>query len=104
MWKSHKNSPLGTTSIRTYDDPVPPSLDVLFDVRNHQRLRVQVIDWDVEKPLDLTGVQVHGDDVITASDGEHVSHQLCRDRSPRLVLLVHPRVGETRDHGGDPPG
>ena len=76
----------------------------MFDVRNHQRLRVQVVDRDVEKALDLTGVQVHGDNVVTASDGQHVSDQLCRDRSPRFVLLVHPRIGETGDHGGDPPG
>ena len=99
-----RDSPLGTPSIRTNDNPVPPALDILFDVRNHQRFGVQVVDRNVEKPLDLTGVQVHGNDVITASDSEHVSYQFCSDRSPRLVLLVHPCVGETGDHCCDPPG
>jgi hypothetical protein len=76
----------------------------LFDIRNHQGFRVQVVDRDVEKPLDLIGVQVHGDDMITSSNGEHIRHQLGCDWSPRLVLLVHPGIRETGDHSGDPPG
>lgn len=43
--------------------------------------------------LDLGGVEVHGDDVISPSNGEHVCHQLGRDRGPALkknmaMLLV----------------
>ena len=49
-------------------------------------------------------MQVHGYDMVTPSDSEHVSHQFGCDRSSRLVLLVHPGVRETGDHGGDPPG
>ena len=98
-----RSSPLGTSSVRTNDNTIPPPLDVLLDVRNHQRLRVQVVDRDVEKPLDLTGVQVHGNDMVAPGDGEHVGHQLRGDGGPRLVLLVHPCVRETRDHSGDPP-
>ena len=102
--KGQQDPPLGTASVRTNDNTVPPPLDVLFDVRDHQGLRVQVIHWNVEKPLDLAGMQVHGNDVITASNGEHVRYQLGCDRSPRLVLLVHPRIRVTGDHGSDPPG
>ena len=102
-WRIAGGSPLGTSSVRTNDDTIPPPLDVLLDVRNHERLRVQIVDRNVEKPLDLTGVQVHGDDMVTPGYGEHVSHQLRRNWGPRLVLLVHPCVRETGDHSGDSP-
>ena len=49
-------------------------------------------------------MQVHSDDMVASSHAEHVRHQLGCDWSPRLVLLVHPRIRETWDHSGDPPG
>ena len=56
-------------------DP-PPPLDVLLDPLEDGRLGVQVVDGDVEETLDLTGVKVHGDDVIGTGHAEHVGHQL----------------------------
>ncbi len=40
-------------------------------------------------------MQVHCDDMIATSHGEHIRDEFCGNRSPRLVLLVHPRIRET---------
>lgn len=98
------HSPLGTARIWADNDAVSPSWDVHFYVRDHQRLGPQVVHWDVEEPLNLAGVQVHGDDVVAASDDNHVGDQLRSDRRARFVFLVHPGVGEARDDRGDPAG
>ena len=42
----------------------PPAFDVLLDPLEDGRLRVQVVDGDVEEALDLARVQVHRDYVV----------------------------------------
>ena len=44
--------------------------------------------------LDLTGVEVHGDDVVGPSHGEHVGHKLRADWGSALVLLVLPDISK----------
>ena len=75
-----------------------------LDVGEHEGLRVEVVDGEVEEALDLAGVQVHGDDVVAAGDGEHVGDELGCDGRTALVLFVHARVGVARDDGGDAAG
>jgi len=99
-----KQLPFGTTSIRTNDDSTLPTWNVLLDVGNDERLRVQVVDGEVEKALDLAGVQVHGDHMVAAGDGEHVSDELGGDGRAALVLFVHACVWITWDDGGDAAG
>ena len=99
-----KELPFGTTSIRTNDDSTLPASNVLLDVGDNERLRVQVVDGKVEKALDLAGMQVHGDHMVTASDSEHVSDELSGDGGATLVLLVHACVRIAWDDGGDAAG
>lgn len=49
-------------------------------------------------------MQVHGDHMVAASDGEHVSDELGGDGGAALVLFVHACVRITRDNGGDAAG
>lgn len=95
------HTPLRTTRIRRHYDTVPPIRDVALDVRDEQRLRIQVVDRNVEEALDLARMQVHRDDMVRARGGEHVRDELRGDRRARGVLLVHTRVGEGGDDGGD---
>ena len=66
------------------------------------RRRVEVIHRHVEKSLNLLRVQVHRQHAIRAGRGQHVRNQLRRDRHPRLVFAVLPRVAEKRNHRRDP--
>jgi len=72
-----------------------------LDVGDHEGFRVEIVDGNVEEALDLAGVQVHGDDVIAAGDGEHVGDELGGDRRTAHVLFIHTCVGIARDDGGD---
>ena len=99
-----KQLPFSTTSIRTDDDSILPPSNVLLDVRNDERLRVKVVDGEIEKPLDLASVQVHGDHMVAASDGEHVGDKLGGDGGAALVLFVHACVRITWNNGGDAAG
>ena len=97
-------APFGTARIWADDDRVLPAGDVQLDVREHEGLRVEVVDGKVEEALDLAGVQVHGDDVVAAGDSEHVGDELGGDGRAALVLFVHAGVGVARDDGGDAAG
>lgn len=91
---------------------------------DHARLRPQVVDGDLEEALDLARVKIHRDDVVAASDLEHVGNEFGRDGRPRLLFPVlremrirspsarrtvgcgnahHASVGEAGDDGRDPP-
>ena len=96
----HRRRALRPARVRAHDDAVGDG-QVVADPAERAGLGVQVVDGDVEEALDLAGVQVHGDDVVAARRLQHVGHQLRRDRSPGLVLLVLAGVGEVGDDGGD---
>ena len=50
----------------------------LGQVVGEQRHRGEVVDREVEEALDLTGVQVDGDDAVGAGDGEQVGERAAR--------------------------
>ena len=77
---------------------------LLPDVLHHHRHRVEVIDRDVEKALQLLGVEVHREHAIHPGGRQDISHELRRDRHTRLVLAVLTGVPEERDHRRDPLG
>ena len=77
---------------------IPSRAQVIDD---HRR-REQVIDRDVEEPLDLRLVQIHRQHPIRAGRAQQVGHQLRRDRHARLVLAILPRVAVVRNHRRDP--
>ena len=74
------------------------------EVLVEHRRRVEVIDRNVEKALDLGGVQVHRQHAVGPGPGDQVGHQLGRDRHPAFVLAILPGVAEIRDHRRDPLG
>lgn len=76
---------------------------MLPDPLQHAGLSVQVVDGNVEEALDLTGVKIHGDDVVAAGSLKHVGHELGGDRRTTLVLLVLARIWEVGDDGRDAP-
>ena len=75
--------------------------ELLLEVVLQERQRREVIEGEVEEPLDLTAVQIDGDHPIGSGRREEVRHELRRDRLARQRLLVLPRVAVVRDDGGD---
>ena len=81
------------------------SVEVLVDEVAAEHVdRGQLVDRDVEEPLDLALVEVHRQHPVRARDGDHVGDQAGGDRHPRLVLLVRAAVGVVRDDRRDPAG
>lgn len=81
--------------------------------------RDSLVNRNVEEPLDLRGVQIHGlpvsytlqlyaqqthDDVVASRRDQHVGDELGGNGRSRLVLLVLPGVKEVRDDGRNPLG
>jgi hypothetical protein len=64
----------------------------------------QIVHRDIEKALDLVGVEVHGEHPVRPRGGDEVGHQLGGDGVPGLGLAVLPGVAEVGDDGGDAPG
>ena len=97
--KKDKYAPFRPAGIGTDYDRILPSIDMLFDICYHQRLRPEIVNWNVEETLNLTSMQVHSNDMIAARHGDHVRHKFSGDRSARLFFLVHPRVRKARYDG-----
>lgn len=73
--------PLGASSIGRNDDGVL-EIQILTDVFEHGRFGKQVVDGNIEEPLYLRRMQIHGDDVIAARCLQHVGDQFSRDGRP----------------------
>ena len=61
----------------------------------------QVVHRDVEKALDLGGVQIHGDHAVGAGGGDQIGDQLGGDGRAAFGFAVLPGVTEIGNHGGD---
>lgn len=96
-------SPLGSTGVGR-DNNTIVNLEVVADPAQGAGLGVEVVDRDVEEALNLTGVQVHGDDMVATGGLKHVSHQTRGDGCARLVLLVLAGVGKVGKDGGNAAG
>jgi len=94
----------GTTGVRADDDAILPARNVSLDVGHHEGLGVNVVYGNVEKALDLVGVQIHSDDMVAAGDGEHVGDELGGNGRAALILFVHARIRIAWDDGGDAAG
>jgi hypothetical protein len=92
--------PLRSSSIGR-DDHTVLGGQVLADPSKGTGFRIEVVHRDVEEALDLTGVQVHCDDMIAAGGLQHVCHELGCDRSPTLILLILTGVREVGEDGGN---
>jgi hypothetical protein len=96
-------SSLGAASVGTDDDCVPHVQVALYPPQSTW-LCIEVVNRDVEKALDLAGVEIHCDDMVATCGLEHVGHEFCGDGSAGLVFLVLASVGEVGDDGGDASG
>lgn len=91
---------LGASGVRR-DDYAVGNVEILSDPSQHTWLCVEVVYGHVEEALDLTGMEVHGDDVVAASRLQHVCHELGGDGCTALVFLILAGVGEVGDYGSD---
>jgi hypothetical protein len=69
-------------------------------LHDHRRGK-QMVHRDIEKSLDLLGMEIHGHDAIRPRRHQQVRHQLGRDGHPGLVLAILPAVPVERDDRGD---
>ncbi len=77
----------------------------LIEIVFHKRdVAQQMIQRNVEEALNLGGVEVHGQDAVSAGSGEHIGHQLGGDGVAGLGLAVLTGVAKVGDDGGDPAG
>ena len=83
---------------------VPVILELAVEVVHKDGGTQHIVHGDVEKALDLVGVEVHGQHPVGARPGDEVGHQLGGDGVAGFGLAVLPGVAEVGDHGGDPPG
>ena len=78
---------------------------LLPDVAEEDRRRVHVVDRDIEKALDLVGVQIDGQHALYADRLQHVGDHLGGNRDARRTgPPVLAGVTEIRDGGGDAAG
>ncbi len=91
--------PLCAAGIRRHDGQIR-NVEPGAVIDDH-RCGKQVIHRDVEEPLDLRLVQIHRQHAVGPGGAQQVRHELGRDRHPRLVLPVLPRVAVIRHHSGD---
>ena len=71
------------------------------DVLEDHRLRMEMVERNVEEALDLVRVEIHRQHAVRARRLEEVRHETRRDRHARLVLPVLARIAVVRDHGRD---
>ena len=69
-----------------------------------QRRAQEVIHGNVEKALDLVGVEVHGEDPVCPGCGEQIGHQLGGDGVTGLGLAVLTGIAEVWNDGGNASG
>jgi hypothetical protein len=73
--------PLCTACIRAHDNAVL-DVDVLAYPSERRRLGVEVVDRYVEETLNLTGMEIHCDDVVATGGLEHIGHEFrCNGRT-----------------------
>ena len=77
---------------------------VLLDVAHQDRAGKEIVRRDIEEALDLPGVKIKGEHPVCPCPGDHVGHELGRDRRARARFPVLPRVTEIRQHGSHPLG
>ena len=91
--------PLGAAHVGRCDREV---LDVeALDVGHEDAAGVEGVDRNVEKSLDLVGVQVHRHHTVDTCGHQHVGYQLGADRHAGTVLAVLTRPAEVGHHGHD---
>ena len=95
---------LGATHIGGDDDQVLGVEVHVVVVLAKQRQCGQVVNRDIEEALDLTLVQVEGDDAVNAGALEQIGDEAGGDRLARAGLAVLAGIAVVGDNGGDGAG
>ncbi len=77
---------------------------IVVDVLHDHRHGEQIVGGNVEKALDLAGMQIDRQHPVGAGFGDQVGDQLGGDRRARADFAVLAGIAEIGDHGGDAPG
>ena len=64
----------------------------------------QMVQRNIEEALDLSGMEVHGQNAVGTGGGDHVGHQLCGDGVTALGLAVLTGVAKIGDNRSDTTG
>ena len=72
-----------------------------LNVAHHGRRAEQIVGRDIEKSLDLAGVEVDGQHPVGAGAGDEIGDELGRDRRARRRLSILAGVAEIGDDRGD---
>jgi len=73
-------------------DHVPVTLEPFPQILQEDRGRVEVVNGDVEKALNLAGVEVHAQEAVGPGGGQEIGHQLGGDGHPGGGFAVLPGI------------
>ena len=67
-----------------------------------ERRAEKIVNRDIKEALDLSCVEIHGQDAVSACGGDEVCNKLCGDGVAAFCLAVLAGIAEIWDNGGDP--
>jgi len=91
-------------NVGRYDGEIGGVRMAFAEIGKEHGFGVEVVHWNVEKPLDLRGVQIHREHAADACGGDQVGHEFGGDGDARLVFAILPCVSEKWHHRDDAPG
>ena len=97
-------SGLRATHIGRYDAHFFGIDALVLEIVHENRHGGHMVHRNVEETLDCVLMQIDGDDVIGAGNGDEVSNELCRDGLARSGLALLAGVAVMRDDGGNGAG
>src|SRR5271157_1682962 len=96
--------PLDATFVRADNDQLVVTEIHQLDMVVNDRSCVKMVYGNVEKPLDLRGVQVHGQYATGACPSNHVRHELGRDGHAAFVFAILASIAEIGHDRGNSVG
>ena len=75
-----------------------------LDVGAHHRCAIEIVGRDIEKALDLPGVEIDREHAVSPRRGHQIGDQLGRNRRARAGFAILPRIAEIGHNGGNPLG
>ncbi len=76
-------------------------VQIIPNVPHHHRLAVEIVGRDIEKSLDLPGVQIDGQHARCTGFGDQIGHQLRGNRRAGPGFAILPGIAEIGNHRRD---
>ena len=96
-----KPRPFHAACVRRYHRKVRQA-QLLEVIHQHRRCE-QMVNRNIEKPLQLRRMRIDHQRPVRTRRGQQVRHQLRRNRDPRLVLAILARIAVVRNHRRNTP-